>query len=753
MPVIQQIFAYNTGSTISGTSQVGDIAIIENEANYYPGLGGLQWWGGPDESQGYVIAAPVSGNTQQTPVFGGNLILSPTYKGTDILLVNSQSALQQFGYQQSVLGQTLINNVDKVMFSVQPNVCTNPGNPFFQSIGVGTTSMNYQGTPIPFGAYPGNDNQSVGFSMDGNFYNSGSIVQSALPTWTINDIIDVAVDLYSSVIWIRVNNGNWNNNPFANPAIGVGGLSLYGLTSFYPVLSPGNDAGQMTILSSPYFLIPEGYQFLGTNVNASLKFYGTKNMPNPFNESTFVELVNTQFNQSFTTGNDASTWLTTNGYWNSYPSPVLYLDAGNTASYSGTGTAWTDLVGGKVFTLNNSPTWVGNLGSIAFAGTNQYVSTTVNSAPGTDSATYEMWFYQTNNSPATQGLLQTRTSTTGGDGIDVSISSGQIQISTSGAFLLSAGSVSVNTWYHLAVVRNGTTAWTVYLNGTSIGTFNFANTTGTELSLGRKSATGFNEFFKGYITNFRYVKGVAVYTATFTPSTNSLTSIQSSNINGSPSAAITGTQTQLLLNAFTNNFLKDSSSYNLTMSNPNGATSVTNSPFTGGGYFNFNTSSSQYAASSTSLPTLTTWSVGVWHYYNGTNTAGQPAIVTEIYPPSINYMLGALDSSTYLQTGFFVPSAWYTTSGSYSLTSNNWYYIVGTYDGSTLKLYVNNTLINSVSASATPISSNAGIRLMRGWDSDAYWGGNLATVGIYDKSLTQSQISQIWDETKSRFGY
>ena len=244
-----------------------------------------------------------------------------------------------------------------------------------------------------------------------------------------------------------------------------------------------------------------------------------------------------------------------------------------------------------------------------------------------------------------------------------------------------------------------------------------------------------------------------MYTATFTPSTNSLTSIQSSNINGSPSAAITGTQTQLLLNAFTNNFLKDSSSYNLTMSNPNGATSVTNSPFTGGGYFNFNTSSSQYAASSTSLPTLTTWSVGVWHYYNGTNTAGQPAIVTEIYPPSINYMLGALDSSTYLQTGFFVPSAWYTTSGSYSLTSNNWYYIVGTYDGSTLKLYVNNTLINSVSASATPISSNAGIRLMRGWDSDAYWGGNLATVGIYDKSLTQSQISQIWDETKSRFGY
>jgi hypothetical protein len=486
-------------------------------------------------------------------------------------------------------------------------------------------------------------------------------------------------------------------------------------------------------------------------VSASVGFFRSSALTS----SSFISIANLIAGPSgpFTTGTDASIWLTDNGYWNSYPSPVLYLDAGNLASYSGTGTAWTDLVGGKVFTLNNSPAWVGNLGSIAFAGTDQYISTTVSSAPDTDSATYEMWFYQTNNSsPTTQGLLQTRTSTSGGDGIDVSIVSGQIVISTSGAFLLAAGSVSTNTWYHLAVVRNGTTAWTVYLNGASIGTFNFTNTTGTELSLGRKSATGFNEFFKGYITNFRYVKGVAVYTSNFTPSTNSLTSIQGSNTNGSPSAEITGTQTQLLLNAFTNNFLKDSSSYNLTMSNPNGATSVTNSPFTGGGYFNFNASSSQYAASSTSLPTLTTWSVSVWHYYNGTNTAGQPAIVTEIYPPSINYMLGAFSSSTNLQTGFFVPSTWYTTP-SYSLTSNNWYYIVGTYDGSALKLYVNNTLINSATGAAEPISSNAGIRLMRGWDSNAYWGGNLATVGIYDKALSSGQITALWDSDKSRFGY
>jgi hypothetical protein len=37
-------------------------------------------------------------------------------------------------------------------------------------------------------------------------------------------------------------------------------------------------------------------------------------------EGSFVELTNTVFNQNFTNGNDASIWLTNNGYWNSWVS-------------------------------------------------------------------------------------------------------------------------------------------------------------------------------------------------------------------------------------------------------------------------------------------------------------------------------------------------------------------------------------------------------------------------------------------------
>jgi hypothetical protein len=54
-------------------------------------------------------------------------------------------------------------------------------------------------------------------------------------------------------------------------------------------------------------------------VFAYLGFLGTKNMTNPLSESTFVELVNVSFNQSFTNGNDASYYLLGEGYWTSYP--------------------------------------------------------------------------------------------------------------------------------------------------------------------------------------------------------------------------------------------------------------------------------------------------------------------------------------------------------------------------------------------------------------------------------------------------
>lgn len=62
-------FAYNTGSTINGTEQVGDLAIGVDALRYDENVGGVKWWMGPDEDLGYVIAHPTIDGNQPNPVF------------------------------------------------------------------------------------------------------------------------------------------------------------------------------------------------------------------------------------------------------------------------------------------------------------------------------------------------------------------------------------------------------------------------------------------------------------------------------------------------------------------------------------------------------------------------------------------------------------------------------------------------------------------------------------------------------------
>ena len=303
-------FAYNPSLTpIEGTIQVGDLAVGFPTSGF---TDSPQFWNGPDEELGYVIAIPVPDNTQPTPVKTNRLYLSPIYKATDISLSNdNQTATQVFSYQQSVLGETPIGPTDKVMFSVQFN-STNPsvgvGGHF---IGIGLTSMNYSG---PFNGYPGNAETSSGFSDDGKLYYNDGVSNSGLPTWTSGDIIDIVVDGTLGSWYIRVNGGYWNNSSSADPVTNNGGVSFYVSIYYYlfPVLCP-YIYGSMIIQNYPIFDVPAGYLFLGDTL-ASVGFNRSE-----LNDSSFINLTNSLFNQNFTGASEASIWLTTNGYWNSYP--------------------------------------------------------------------------------------------------------------------------------------------------------------------------------------------------------------------------------------------------------------------------------------------------------------------------------------------------------------------------------------------------------------------------------------------------
>jgi len=81
----------------------------------------------------------------------------------------------------------------------------------------------------------------------------------------------------------------------------------------------------------------------------------------------------------------------------------------------------------------------------------------------------------------------------------------------------------------------------------------------------------------GNLSNVRVVRGVAVYTGAFTPPTAPLTVTQGAGTNIS---AITAGQTQLLLNTVDGaNFLVDSSTNAITVTNTGAVTSSALNPF------------------------------------------------------------------------------------------------------------------------------------------------------------------------------
>ena len=175
-----------------------------------------------------------------------------------------------------------------------------------------------------------------------------------------------------------------------------------------------------------------------------------------------------------------------------------------------------------------------------------------------------------------------------------------------------------------------------------------------------------------------------------------------------------------------------------------------------GGYIQFNPSSGQYGYSTTNLGTLANWSIEAWHYYDGTNTSSGPNIFTEYQygGGTINLGLGWGNGSgadNELQ-------AWWYGGGfhgtpSYSLTPGAWYQIVGTFDGTTLNLYVNNTLVQTATEPPGGAANPAiGYGLMTRWDPGGLWGGRLAIVNVYNSALSDAEVAQNFNYYKSRFG-
>jgi len=167
-------------------------------------------------------------------------------------------------------------------------------------------------------------------------------------------------------------------------------------------------------------------------------------------------------------------------------------------------------------------------GSLAFDGSGDSLLTPSNVAISAWSGdfTVECWIYLNNIS--TNGAVVWTNSTSHSDGMtstyiktDGSINTGRVGVNE---FSSSTCVLTTSTWYHFALVRNGSSV-VMYINGNSVATGSTSNletSTIKPITLGRWYQTAQADYLNGYIDDFRITKGLARYTANFTPPTAAL---------------------------------------------------------------------------------------------------------------------------------------------------------------------------------------------------------------------------------------
>jgi len=184
---------------------------------------------------------------------------------------------------------------------------------------------------------------------------------------------------------------------------------------------------------------------------------------------------------------------------------VLFLDAANRLSYPGSGTAWSDLSGNSnTGTLTNGPTFsAGNMGSILFDGTNDYVDMGSSTYCNLINISVSVWIKVTS---ASGYFLGRYNNTTVSNGFimyyDVSSTKFGVGGRESSATYLNSATINtypLNNWYNFTWTKSAN-VWSLYVNGSldvsssvGNGTTSFSNNT---MWLGANNE-GYGQYYSG----------------------------------------------------------------------------------------------------------------------------------------------------------------------------------------------------------------------------------------------------------------
>ena len=170
-----------------------------------------------------------------------------------------------------------------------------------------------------------------------------------------------------------------------------------------------------------------------------------------------------------------------------------------------------------------------------FDGTGDYLTVPELNIPASTSFTIEFWFYWS-SAPSVFSMFISEDGGNSSKYIGYNVAGATLDMQMGG----SASTVAycsftptLNTWYHLAFVRNTNTA-AIYVNGVS-QSMSQATQSGAFLDVGTINYIGrwggtTPYALNGYMSNFRAVVGAAVYNSNFTVPTTPLTAIQNTQL-------------------------------------------------------------------------------------------------------------------------------------------------------------------------------------------------------------------------------
>jgi hypothetical protein len=239
--------------------------------------------------------------------------------------------------------------------------------------------------------------------------------------------------------------------------------------------------------------------------------------------------------------------------------------------------------------------------------------------------------------------------------------------------ILKSYAFSLNTWYHVAVVSNGSTL-TFYVNGTSIGSGAITTWTDTTTyAIGGGGNSPYGYYFPGYMSNFRVVKGIAVYTGNFNPPQSHLTAV--------PGTSLLTCQSRTLVDNSTNAF---------TITN-NGSITTYKPPYSPFYAASFGTGNYLYAPSNAAFQ-MSTGDFTIECWFRVTST-GSYAVLVDMRNGTTN----AVAPQIYLSNGdtlmYHVSNVNRITGPTVSI--DTWYHVAVCKSSSVTKMFVNGLQVGS----------------------------------------------------------